>query len=98
MASDKYWEMLDQAHPDYVEELVALANWSHNCSHPTPMGLFLDIIGWSEAEMGENLCGDKFPSMGYLEIGYLADALQEYANRPTDVYQWVTELMKEEME
>lgn len=98
MPSDRYWQMLDQDHPEYVSEVVALANWSHNCDYPTPMSTYLDLIGWSEAELGENLCKDTPNRLGYLELSYLADALQEYTKRPTDVYEWVTELMKEEME
>jgi len=99
MASNKYWEMLDTDHPEYVTDVVGLANWSHNCDHPTPFAVFLDLIGWSETELGENITGNKLPNrLGYLELDYLAGALVEYSKRPNDVHQFVTQLMQEEME
>jgi hypothetical protein len=96
MASDKYWEMVDTGHPDYVTEVVALINWSENCESPTPLCLFLDLVGWSETQLGDNLC-QKMPDLGYIELDYLADALKEYAKKPTDVYNWLCELMEEEI-
>ena len=95
MASTRYWEMLDTDHPEYVKDVAGLANWSHNCDHPTPFALFLDLIGWSETELGENITS-KLPRLGYLELDYLAEAIREYAKRPNDVHQWVNELIKEE--
>lgn len=97
MPSTKYWEMLDTDHPEYVVDTVGLVNWSHNCSHPTPFALFLDLIGWSETELGENITS-KLPTLGYLELDYLAGALVEYSKRPQDVHQWVNQLMREENE
>jgi hypothetical protein len=97
MASTKYWEMLDTDHPEYVTDTVGLVNWSHNCSHPTPFALFLDLIGWSETELGENITS-KLPNLGYTELDYLAGALVEYSKRPQDVHQWVNQLMREESE
>lgn len=58
----------------------------------------LDLIGWSANELGEHLWQQNSPGLGYLELSYLADAIQEYTKRPNDVYKWVTELMREEME
>jgi hypothetical protein len=30
--------------------------------------LFLDLIGYSEEQHGYNLCAEKMPNLGYLEI------------------------------
>ena len=92
MATKKYYEMLDTTHPEYVKELVSLINWSQNCESPTPLHLYLDIVGWSYENLGERLCQNKLPNLGYLEIGFLASALEEYTNRPSDVMAWFEEL------
>jgi hypothetical protein len=95
MPSEKYWEMLDDT-PDKVSETAGLVNWSLNCEYPTPLTLFMDITGISEDEYGTRLCETKFPNMGFVEIGYLADALQEYASNPSEVKEWLSELFVEE--
>jgi hypothetical protein len=51
------------------------------------------MIGYSEEEHGYNLCAEKMPSLGYLEIDMLAKALTEYADRPNDVYDFVEKMM-----
>jgi hypothetical protein len=53
--------------------------------------LFLDLIGWSEDELGE-----PYASLGYVELGKLAEALTEYADRPHDVREYVDALMAAE--
>ena len=95
MASKKYWKMLDNA-PAGTTETTALINWSMNCDYPTPFNLFMDITGISEEEYGERLCGEKLPNMGYMEIGYLADALVEYSENPSRVKKWLDKLLREE--
>jgi len=96
MSSDRFWKMLDTDHPDYVEKLVDLINWSMNCDFPTPRNLYDDITGFSMDEYGENIC-HKIPANGFMEISYLGEALVEYANRPSDVHRWYRELLEEEM-
>ena len=98
MASDKYWKMLDTEYPDYVREVVTLANWSQNHDYPSPMTLYLDLIGYSESELGERLCADKMPNLGFLELQFLGDAIKEYSDKPHEVYEWVCRLMEEESE
>jgi phage gp16-like protein len=95
MVSDKYWMMLDYSHPKHVTDVVGLINWSFNCDAPTPYMLFQDLIGYSDEVYGEKLC-KKMPMLGHIEIGYLAEALMEYANRPHDVTEWMDKLRKEE--
>lgn len=77
-------------------EVIALYEWSHNFDYPSPMSLYLDLIGYSEEQLGMNLCSEKLPSLGYLELSYLADALKEYTNSPQDVYEFVEELLEAE--
>jgi len=91
----EYQILEDMAMTDYADNVADLASWSYNCDHPTPFTLFLDIIGWSDEEMGEPMfdlrkCGSTF---GYLEIGKLAAALTQYSDRPHDVADWIDQLM-----
>jgi hypothetical protein len=96
MPSDKFWKMLDDEHPHYVEDLVKLMNWSQNCDYPTPMTVFSDLTGYSEETYGCQLIEGKMPLLGYKEIGLLAAALEEYSNRPQDVFAFMRELDAEE--
>lgn len=66
-----------------------LFEWSENYSFPSPASLFLDLIGWSEEYLGERLCGEVMPNLGYLEADLLGKALQEYSHRPSEVMDWV---------
>jgi hypothetical protein len=92
MASNKFYELLEQA-PDYAKETAALFSWSENYNFPSPASLFLDLIGWSDEELGERLTRETMPDLGYMEIDYLADALKEYAARPLDILLFVSKLM-----
>lgn len=85
-------EMLESA-PSYCNEIAALRSWSDNCVHPTPYVLFLDLIGWTAEHFGETVVSEiSDVNLGYVELGYLADALQEYAKRPHDVSDWIDKL------
>jgi len=87
------YEILNSA-PGYCTSVADLAEWSQNFGTPTPFALFLDIIGWSEENMGEPMfSGSISEKFGYLEISKLAAALSEYANCPIDVGGWVETLM-----
>lgn len=92
-------EELQEAPPDYAKETAQLLSWSANYDHPTPAALFLDIIGYSDEHMGEPLFDLRKVSerFGFMEIGYLADALNEYANRPGDVMEYVVAYLDAEM-
>jgi hypothetical protein len=92
MASSKFYELLEQA-PESVESTAALFSWSENYSFPSPASLFLDLIGWSEEELGERLTANAMPNLGYLELDYLGDALKEYATRPREVGDFAAALM-----
>lgn len=92
MASKKFYKLLEQA-PEYAEHTAALFDWSENYNFPSPASLFLDLIGWSDEELGDRLTRDTMPDLGYMEIDYLGDALKEYAGRPADILFFVSNLM-----
>ena len=92
--NDTQYELLDKA-PAYAEATARLWSWSENYDYPTPATLFLDLIGYSDEYVGSPMFDLRQVSnrLGYLELGMLADALQEYANRPQDVMDYVTKLL-----
>ncbi len=94
------WAMLEEPAPQGCEGVQDLYSWSLNYDAGNgPFALFLDLIGWSDEEIGSPLYDmGACPSMlGYLEIGKLAVALTEYADAPHDVRAYVDALMTAEM-
>jgi hypothetical protein len=93
MTTQRFFDLCDNA-PDYAEDTAHLMSWCEgNYDFPAPSSLFLDLVGYSEDTIGENLTARKMPSLGYLEIDLLAKALTEYAKRPNDVRDFVDKLM-----
>jgi hypothetical protein len=91
------WQMLEETAPQGCENVQDLYSWSSNYdAGKGPFTLFLDLIGWSEDELGEPLYSLKNASLGYVELGKLAEALTEYADRPHDVREYVDALMAAE--
>lgn len=86
--------------PTYCEGVESLYSWSSNHEGMQPFRKFLDLIGYTEEEFGSALGDWKEPSsaLGYKEVGLLAEALTEYANRPNDVTEFVKELLSVEGE
>ena len=88
--------------PTYCEGVADLYRWSANYEDFKPFRKFLDLIGYAETAYGEEmtLADWERPAegLGYLELGKLAEALTEYANRPADVERWVMELLEVEGE
>lgn len=78
------------------ERIDDLWSWSENYQFPTPASLFLDLIGYSADEFGENLCSAGSPNLGYHEHHLLGWALLAYAHRPADVLERVGELLTQE--
>jgi len=92
-----YYDLLEDA-PAYAEHVAHLWSWSENHQYPTPATLFLDLIGYTLDQYGETLVQDLASAvtrLGTMEIAYLADALNEYANRPGDVTEYVEKLIGE---
>jgi hypothetical protein len=86
--------------PTYCEGVEALYSWSSNYSDMAPFRKFLDLIGYSTEEFGDLLADWSNPcdSLGFVELGKLADALTDYANRPHDVTDYISQLLKIESE
>jgi hypothetical protein len=93
MPTTDIWTFTDEA-PAYAERTSSLWHWSTNFDAGTgPFALYLDLIGWSDDVLGEPIYNLSTADLGYMELDRLADALKEYAERPTDVREWVDELM-----
>jgi len=87
------WAFTEDA-PDYASDVADLWHWSTNYeAGKGPFTLFVDLIGWSEDNIGETLYDLTSASLGYVELSKLADALKQYADRPQDVRAWVDELL-----
>lgn len=83
-----------------MEAIDTLRDWSDNCVHPTPWAVFLDLIGESEELFGECISPSMEAartSLGYLELSYLAAALEAYATRPSDVREYARQLVESEL-
>ena len=88
------WSFTENA-PDYASDVADLWHWSTNyAAGKGPFTLFVDMIGWSEDNIGETLYDLSSASLGYLELDKLADALKQYTARPQDVRAWVDQLLQ----
>jgi hypothetical protein len=94
MATNKFYELLEAA-PSYAADTAQLFSWSENYEFPAPSSLFLDLIGYSQEEFGEDLTSQEKPDLGYLEIDLLAKALTEYASRPNEIREFLSALMND---
>jgi hypothetical protein len=92
-AHDNIWSFVDDT-PAYADAVAELWHWSTNydCGKG-PITLFLDLIGWSDDNLGEPLYNLKGESLGYVELSKLASALDQYTDRPADVRAWIDELL-----
>lgn len=86
--------------PTYCEGVSSLYSFASNHERFAPFVKFMDLIGYTWEEFGSPLGDWKNPasSFGYMELGLLADALTEYANRPADVEAFIGELLSVERE
>lgn len=94
MTAPTVWEYTETA-PEWASPLVALWSWGLNCERwGNPWLAFLDLVGYSADELGCDLLpwADPDRSFGWMELGYLADALTVYADRPAEVIEWVNGL------
>ena len=91
------WELLENP-PSHSVDVAQLYSWSLSCEQFRPFRAFLDLIGYSSENLGSNLASWEDPSegFGYLELGYLAQALLEYSNRPQAVKGFIVELLEAE--
>ena len=90
--------------PAYAEKVAELYRWSaNNYEDYAPFRKFLDLIGYADTAYGDDslVMGDwsrPSSSLGYVELGLLAGALDQYSDRPLDVDKWVMELLEIESE
>lgn len=97
MTDKDIWQILEEDAPEGCSDVQDLYSWSLNYdAGKGPFALFLDLIGWSEDNLGEPIYSLKDASLGYLELSKLADALNEYTNAPNDVREYVDTLMEAE--
>ena len=88
------WSFVEDA-PAMVSDVADLWHWSTNYdAGKGPFTLLLDLIGWSQDNIGEPLYNMKDASLGYLELDKLSKALDQYTDRPTDVMSWIEELLQ----
>lgn len=91
------WELLEQDAPDGCSAVQDLYSWSLNYdAGKGPFTLFCDLIGWSQDELGETMYNLRDASLGYVELSKLAHALEEYADQPTNVREYVEQLIATE--
>ena len=90
-------ESVLEAGENRFPEITALYNWSMNYdAGKTPFTLFVDLIGYSQEQLGATLYDLSNPQLGYLELDYLGDALKEYATIGSDAYDYVVAIINAE--
>ena len=77
--------------PASCQAVADLYSWSSNCEKFEPFRKFLGLIGYLEGESGEGF-------IGFLELSKVASALQAYSERPTEVKDFISELLEVEVE
>jgi hypothetical protein len=89
-----FFDLIENA-PENLAGVAQLASWATNYDPKTgtPFGVFLDLIGYSEEQFGQNLVMNPQRVIGFLEADYLADALKNYANNPAEVSEFVEKLI-----
>lgn len=97
MASQKYYDLLEEA-PAKFESIVELFRWSENYTFKdSPLRVFLHLVGWIEDHFGDKDL-EAVPTLGYLELDMLGQALVEYAQTGEDAHEFVSRLMEADAE
>lgn len=86
--------------PDSCEAIESLYSWASNHEGFEPFRKFLDLIAYTEEEGLGNLGKWANPSegLGFVELGYMGEALKAYSERPKEVEAFITELLEVERE
>lgn len=81
--------------PEWAQGIAALYRWGLNYETNSPFQKFLDLVGYSADEFGQNLArwDDASSNLGYVELGYLSDALGNWAERPHECELFVRSLL-----
>lgn len=93
-------ELLDDTETDYLDPIKDLYSESSNYEPVKPFIFFLDLIGYSKEEFGENSykVEDIQEVLGYHELGALGEALITYSDRPSDTLDLIEKLLSAENE
>lgn len=91
------WAMLEEDAPAGCKAVRDLYSWSLNYdAGKGPFTLFLDLLGWSDEQLGESMYDLDNASLGYVELDKLGLALREYAESPQNVREYVDQLLAAE--
>jgi hypothetical protein len=98
MSNKTIWEFLEEE-PRWGKKTKELYEWSMNYETFEPFRKFLDLIGHSEDTIGEPLGKWDKPSLllGYKELGFIGEALLEYADNPSEVISYIDDLLEHEV-
>jgi hypothetical protein len=83
-------QVISQA-PERFKAISEIYEWSYGNydAGKTPYSVFLDLIGWSHENLGHPIySGDYNQLLGYLELDYLAKALQAVADHGLEAYEY----------
>lgn len=69
-------------------KISALYEWAQNYDSPSPWAVYLDLIGFSQEELGTRLWTSTRFGLGYLELDCLAEALLEYSGSGQDAWDY----------
>jgi hypothetical protein len=91
------YELIENA-PEKLGRIAQLWSWSSNYDYPSPATFFIDLIGYTEEEFGEPLTTMKeaVRRLDYISLGFLAEALDEYTDRPEDARNFIRKLLEAE--
>lgn len=96
--TDATTSILETTPPDGCDETQTLYSWSLNYdAGKGPFTLFLDLIGYSQDEFGMFLYDLNDPGLGFIELGMLAGAVNEYLDNPEIVRNYVHEIVNAEL-
>ena len=90
------WTVLDEIEGKFLP-VAELYKWSTNFDQgQTPMTALLDIIGWSEEQYGESLYNWNNVTMGYYDLGLLADVIKLYSDDPVGTTKVIEAILEAE--
>jgi len=93
-------QLLLETMDEHLAPVARLYEWAENCGVPSPFVVFLDLSGLSHEMYGQGLCGYTVnavgEALGFLEMSYIAGALEAYSTRPLDVAEYVRALIASE--
>jgi hypothetical protein len=88
MDMEKITEICNERLGFDADAIANLYGWCDNTGEWFPLVAFQDLIGFSEEVHGAPMKDWAYPSegLGSMEIALLAQALEAYSDRPTDVW------------